>query len=220
MLMRYGPIISLALPWCGAALLCAAGPAFGTDVAVIGLFTNKAVVQVNGGPARTLSVGQKTSEGVTLVSVESGAATLDVAGRRQTLKLGQHHAAQGGTSGVAVTLNADARGHFVVDGQINGGSVRFIVDTGASLVSMSSADARRLGIDYSKGQLAQMATANGVAPAYRVRLATVRVGDVSLDNVDAVVMETQAMHVLLGMSFLNRMNMRRDGEVMVLTRRF
>jgi aspartyl protease family protein len=218
--MRYGPIISLALPWCGAALLCAAGPAFGTDVAVIGLFTNKAVVQVNGGPARTLSVGQKTSEGVTLVSVESGAATLDVAGRRQTLKLGQHHAAQGGTSGVAVTLNADARGHFVVDGQINGGSVRFIVDTGASLVSMSSADARRLGIDYSKGQLAQMATANGVAPAYRVRLATVRVGDVSLDNVDAVVMETQAMPVLLGMSFLNRMNMRRDGEVMVLTRRF
>ena len=214
MLMRYRPIASLAL-------LCVASRAFGVDVAVIGLFTNKAVVQVDGGPARTLSVGQKTAEGVTLVSVENGAATLDIAGRRQTLKLGQHHATRaGGPSGAAVTLNADARGHFVVDGQINGGSVRFIVDTGASLVSMSSADARRLGIDYAKGQLAQMATANGVAPAYRVRLATVRVGDVSLDNVDAVVMETQAMPVLLGMSFLNRMNMRRDGEQMVLTKRF
>src|SRR5258708_24942126 len=121
----------------------------------------------------------------------------------------------------SATLTADARGHFVVDGQINGGAVRFLVDTGATAVSLSSADAARLGIDYRKGQPGLMGTANGTVAGYRVKLDTVRVGDIVVNNVDAAVMEGNQMpFALLGMSFLNRMEMKREGETMVLIRRF
>ncbi|MGC2518732.1 MAG: TIGR02281 family clan AA aspartic protease [Burkholderiales bacterium] len=191
------------------------------DVNVIGLFPGKAVVSINGGGPRTLSVGQKTAEGVTLLSTDRESATLDVGGQRRTLRIGQAYTAAAGASVQTVTLAADTRGHFVVDGQINGGTVRFLVDTGATMIALSSADAARLGIDYRKGQPGMTNTANGMAPAYRVKLDSVRVGDITVNSVDAVVMEGSVLPVaLLGMSFLNRMQMRRDGQVMVLTKRF
>ncbi len=187
---------------------------------MVGLFTNKAVVVVDGGAPRTLAVGQRTSEGITLLSIERDSATFDLAGTKRTLKMGQMHATSAGNTNPTVTLTADSRGHFVTDGQINGGTVRFIVDTGATLVSLSAADAKRLGLDYQNGQRTMMSTANGVAPAFRVKLDSVKVGGITLNGVDAVVMDLQAMPVLLGMSFLNRMEMRRDGDSMTLTRRY
>jgi len=76
-------------------------------------------------------------------------------------------------------------------------------------------------LDYRKGQRAMMETANGIAPAYRIKLDTVRVGDVTVNNVDAVVMEGNSPAIgLLGMSFLNRMDIRREGEIMTLTKRY
>src|SRR5204863_6727546 len=99
-------------------------------------------------------------------------------------------------------------------------SVRFLVDTGATAVSLSASDATRLGIDYRKGQPSLMGTANGSAVAYQVKLDTVRVGNIILSNVDAAVLEGQMPFALLGMSFLNRMEMKRNGQTMVLTKRF
>jgi aspartyl protease family protein len=196
-------------------------PAAATDVTVVGLFANKAVVQINGGAARTLSTGQKTQEGVTLLSVERDAATLQVDGRVRTLKLGQHHAASSARgSPAAVKLASDARGHYVADGQVNGGTVRFMVDTGATLVSLSSEDAQRLGIDYRAGKPGIVSTANGQARAWRVTLDSVRIGDITLNHVEGAVVETPGMPPLLGMSFLNRTDMRREGDVLTLTRRF
>lgn len=202
-----------------AAMLFAAN-ASAAEVTVVGLSSNKAVVQIDGGPPRTLSIGQKTAEGVVLLSVDQGVAIFDISGKRRALKLGQQHATTNTSSSASATLSADARGHFVVDGQINGGTVRFLVDTGATVVSMSSGDAQRLRVDYRNGVLVRMNTANGTATAWQVKLDTVRVGDITLDNVDAVVMENQSMPVLLGMSFLNRTNMRREGQLMTLTKRF
>jgi len=201
------------------ALLCAT-PAHAVDVAVVGLFTNKAVVQINGGAPRTLSVSQKTAEGVTLLAVERDGAVFDIGGRRQTLKMGQSHSTSTASSRASVTLAANPQGHFITDGQINGAAVRFVVDTGATLIAMSSADASRIGIKYRDAPTGTVNTANGMATAWRVRLDTVRVGDISLTGIDALVMENQNMPVLLGMSFLNRMEMRRDGQSMVLTKRF
>ena len=199
-------------------------PAIGqaAEVSVIGLFPNKAVVVIDGGAPRVLSVGQKPVEGVTLLSTDRESATLVIDGQKRTLKIGQH---QGGptptSSHQSATLTADPRGHFVADGQINGGSMRFLIDTGATSVSLSSVDAARLGIDYRKGQPGLMGTANGTATAYRVKLDTVRVGDIVVNNVDAAVLEGNPMpFALLGMSFLNRMEMKRVGETMVLIRRF
>lgn len=197
----------------------AADPAPPTTVAVVGLFPNRALVQINGGPPRTLSINQKTAEGVVLLSVEKGSATFELNGRRQTLQLGQASASAGAVRS-SVTLSADRLGHFRVIGQINGGTVSFIVDTGASLVSISSADAKRIGLNYLNGLPVATATANGTAEAYQVKLDTVKVGDISVSNVDALVLENQNMPVLLGMSFLNRMEMKRDGQSMTLTKKF
>jgi len=193
-----------------------------TDVQVVGLFPGKAVVIIDGGPIRTLAAGQRTAEGVTLVSSDHDFATFEIGGQKRRVPLGVQHAAPvASSSAPSVTLTADTRGHFVVDGQINGGSVRFLLDTGATAVVLSSTDAERLGVDYRKGAPSLVSTANGAAPAYRVTLDTVRVGDVVVNNVDGVVMAGNVLPIaLLGMSFLNRMEMKRDGATMVLTKRF
>lgn len=194
--------------------------AFAQSVTVVGLFPSKAVVQIDGGVPRTISVGQKTAEGVRLVSVERDSATFEIGGQRKTLKMGQQHITTLGSDKSTVSLSADSRGHFVAEGQVNGGAIRFIVDTGATVVSLSTPDAQRLGIDYRSGQPVRMTTANGVARGYRVKLDTVRVGSITANDVDAVVLEDLTMPALLGMSFLNRMDMRRDGQIMTLTKRF
>jgi len=103
----------------------------------------------------------------------------------------------------------------------NGGSVRVLIDTGATLVALPATEAKRLGINYLQGQRNRMQTANGVTIVHAVKLDSVRIGDIEINNVDAVVSGNDAMGaVLLGMSFLNRMEMKRDGQSMALTKRY
>ena len=197
-------------------------PAAATDVNVIGLFPGKAVVVVNGGKPRTLSVGEATPDGVKLVAVETETAVLEVDGKRRTLGMGQSISVAPTAAGRAqATLAADSGGHFLTTGQINGQSVRFLVDTGASMISMNAAEAKRLGVNYLKGQPGYASTANGPAAVYKVSLDAVRVGDISMTNIDALVHEGNNLPiVLLGMSFLNRVEMRRDGPTMTLVKRY
>ena len=202
-----------------AGLLMASG-AGAIDINVVGLFPSKAVVQIDGGALQTLAIGQKSREGVALVTVDRDGATFEFEGKRMRLGLG-HARMKASTEAASAMLTADERGHFVALGAINDIAIRFAVDTGATFVSLPASEARRLGIDYRKGQPAMMQTANGVAPAYRIKLDTVRVGDVTVNGVDAIVMEGDSTPVaLLGMSFLNRMDIRREGEVMTLTKRY
>ena len=204
-----------------AAMIVVAAPATATNVTVVGLFPGKAVVVINNTSPRTLSPGQKTGEGVVLLSTDSTSATLEIDGKRQILEMGQHFAAptSGGT-GRSVNLAADERGHFVTMGMINGGTVRFLVDTGATMVALPSAEARRLGISYKQGKLGYSKTANGITPVYYITLDTVQVGDVVMNQVDATVLEGGLDIALLGMTFLNRTEMKREGTVMTLTKRF
>ena len=203
-----------------SGLLLPAG-ALATDVTVSGLFTNKAVVQIDGGPLQTLSVGQKTKQGVLLVAVDRESATLDIDGQRVTLGLGRARMTAAAPTADSVAITADVRGHFTADGQVNGMPVRFMVDTGASLVSLPAGEAQRLSLDYKKGQKALMGTANGTVPGYLIKLDTLKVGNVTLHGVDAVVLDGPGFgSPLLGMSALNRLNMKRDGDVMTLTRRY
>ncbi|MET0217459.1 MAG: TIGR02281 family clan AA aspartic protease [Burkholderiales bacterium] len=207
----------------GVAFALLPGRAAATDVNVIGLFPGKAVVVVNGGKPRTLKAGDATPEGVKLVSVDTETAVLEVDGKRRTVGMGQSIAMAASSAGgrPQATLSADSRGHFMVAGKINGQSVQFLVDTGASLISMNASDARRLGLNYLKGERGFAATANGAAAVYQVKLDTVRVGDISINNVDALVHDGNSLPVLLlGMSFLNRVEMRRDGPTMTLIKRF
>ena len=207
---------SLALAAAFLALPCAA-----LDVNVIGLFPGKAVIVINRGAPRTLSVGQAV-EGVKLVSADSRQAVIEVEGKRLTLAMGQHFetAALTGARN-AVTLAPDARGHFVVDGAVNGVHIRFLVDTGATLVAIPSGDATRLGIDYRKGRRAISQTANGPVSFWHVTLDSVTVGGITINNVAGAVHEGGGLDIaLLGMSFLGRTEMRRDGDNLTLTKRF
>jgi aspartyl protease family protein len=207
-----------------AVCACSAAAANATDVNVIGLFPGKAVVVIDRGTPRTLAVGQKTPEGVVLISSDSRNAVLEIDGKRETLEMGQDFegASRPSAERPSVTLPADSRGQFYADGQVNGAHVRFVVDTGATTVLLPAPDADRLGIDYKgKGQAGRIQTANGTATAYRVVLDTVTIGGITAYNVDAVVAEASGLDVaLLGMSFLNRTEMRRDGAYMILTKRY
>ena len=192
-----------------------------TDVGLAGLFPGKALLTINGGSPRIVAVGVGTNEGVKVVSIEGETATLEVDGKKRILRVGQNVAAQPSGSGPAkVVLTADSAGHFLTTGNINGSSVQFIVDTGASMISLGAGDASRIGIDASKGQRGIANTANGQTVVLRVKLDTVRVGEIVLNNVDALVHQQDMPYALLGMSFLNRMEMQRDGDTMTLKKRY
>jgi aspartyl protease family protein len=196
--------------------------AVATEVNVIGLFPGKAVVVIDRGAPRTLSAGQRTSEGVLLIEANSRSAALEIDGKRQVLELGQHAESAALTGALqSVTLAADGNGHFTAEGQVNGARVRFLVDTGATLVTLPAAEAQRLGIDYRRGQQAVSQTANGRVIVYRVRLDSVALGTMTLNAVDAVVHDSPGLDIaLLGMSFLNRTEMRREGANLTLTKRY
>ena len=208
--------------YCSAlVLLAAAAPALALDIQLIGTFGDQAaVLSIDGGEPKTLRAGQKFGP-VSVISVGKDRATVDIEGKRQTLQRGQHYTAKSAPDDrQSAVLAADGRGHFHADGAINGGSMRFILDTGATSIALPAADAVRLGLDYRKGRPATIHTANGPAPAWRVKLDSVRVGGIELQNVDALVLEQGLDVALLGMSFLNRVEMFRSGESMTLKRRF
>jgi aspartyl protease family protein len=206
------PVLLLAL---------AAPPAAASEVKLVGVFSDKAaVLAIDGGPPRTVRVGQRLGN-LTVVSVEPERATIEIDGKRRVLVRGQTYSSSGSSSArQSVTLAADRSGHFLTEGAVNGGSVRFVVDTGATAIALPASDAGRLGIDYRKGRRGITQTANGEITVYVVKLDTVRVGGIELHNVDAIVIEKGLPIALLGMTFLNRVDMLRDGDRMVLTRRF
>lgn len=207
----------------GLVLILLRGAAAAADINVVALTAGKAVVVINNGKPLAMTAGQVSSEGVKLINASTESATFEVNGKRQTLTMGQSISIGGGPVGARrATLIADSGGHFLTAADVNGISMKFVVDTGASLVTISSGDAKRAGINYLAGQKVLLQTANGTAPAYRVKLDTVRLGDIALTNVDGVVVEGNVMgeHGLLGLSFLNRVNMQREGSTMTLTRRF
>ncbi|MFA9441208.1 TIGR02281 family clan AA aspartic protease [Uliginosibacterium sp. sgz301328] len=199
------------------------GAAHATGVALVGLFPGKAVLVIDARAPRTLAVGQ-SAWGVKLLAIGADSATVEVDGQRQNIALGGQPVQIADTASGAgeqnVTLVADGRGHFLTAGSINGASVNFFVDTGASTVAMGPSVARAAGIDYRSGQQGMANTANGTVQTWRVRLNTVTVGGITLHDVEGMVLQADMPYVLLGASFLNRTNMRRDGATMTLTRRF
>lgn len=202
-------------------LLLACAPALAGDVALVGVIGNKAaVLAIDGGDPKTVKLGH-TWKGVRVLAVERDRATVEIEGERRVLRRGQHYrAAAAVSSRETTTLSADSRGHFFTDGMVNGAQVRFLVDTGATMVVLPGPAASRMRIDYQKGERGLVQTANGEASAYRVKLDRVKVGAIELVNVDAVVIEQDLDTALLGMSFLNRVEMKRDGPTMTLIRRF
>jgi len=207
-----------------AVALLAAPAAWAQSVALQGMLGGKALLIVDGSAPKTVAPGD-TWKGVKVLSTRGDEATVEAGGRRFNLRVGEAPASVGGGGGAPsssgrIVLNAQSGGHFMANGSVNGRAAYFMVDTGATMVSMAANDAERYGIDYKGGQPVQMNTANGVAQGWRVKLASVRVGDVELREVDALVSQQPMPFVLLGNSFLTRFTMRRDSDQMVLERRY
>jgi aspartyl protease family protein len=193
-----------------------------TQVNIVGLFSNKAVLIINGGKPKTLSVGQ-TSDGVKLLAADSQAATLQIEGNTKRLGMGQAASMAGKSSGAVASavLYANSQGHYVSDCQINGASLKFLLDTGATTVALNSGDAKFANIDYKRGEPMQMSTANGVVTAYRVTIATLKIGGLTLNQVEASVLEGGSPPlVLMGMSALSRVDMKREDIALTLTKKY
>ncbi len=206
------------------AMLCALAPAaYAESVALAGMLGSKALLVVNGGAPKTVAAGE-THQGVKVISTTPDQAVIEQAGKRVTLRVGDAPVSTGGggtiSRGTRIVLTAGSGGHFVTAGQINGKAVQFMVDTGATSVAMGAQDAERAGINYKAGQVIGISTANGNTQGYRIKLNSVRIGDVEVFDVDAVVTPQAMPYMLLGNSFLTRFQMTRENEQMTLVKRY
>jgi len=212
--MRHWLLLLLAA---GTAAL--AQPAPPAQVQLNGTLGSKAALLLIDGEPRTVEVGA-IAKGVRLIALEDGRAVVEFGGRRQTLTLG----AQPGrvVSNAAklpprqIVLPIGPGGHFTTIGMINGQPASLLVDTGATSVSISQVDAEKLGLRYLYGKRIVTQTANGVVPAYVIELPSLRIGEVEIRDVEAIVIPGPMSHVLLGNSFLNRFLMKRDTDQMTL----
>jgi aspartyl protease family protein len=198
--------------------------AMAQTVGLSGMLGSKALLIVDGGTPKGVAVGE-THKGVKVVSTEGNVAVLEIAGKQHSLRVGDAPASVGGggatgASGNKIVLPVGTGGHFYATGQINGRTVQMLVDTGATGVAISAADADRMGLDYKAGRPMQASTANGVINGWRVKLASVQVGDVIVREVDAAVTSGSMPYVLLGNSFLTRFQMTRTNDQMVLEKRY
>jgi aspartyl protease family protein len=192
------------------------------DVRVVGLFSGRAVVQINGRQA-VLRAGETGPEGVRLLSADSEQAVLEIDGRRVERRLdGRVTARRREAQAAEFRVWRDTRGMYTTVGSINGLPVPFLVDTGATQVALNSAQARRLGIDYRvTGTETAVTTASGAERAWRVMLDSVKVGDLEVRRVGAVVIEgPQPETALLGMSYLGRLEISNSGTLMTLRKKY
>jgi aspartyl protease family protein len=204
-----------------ATLLALSAGVQAQSVTLAGNMGAKALLVIDGQP-HTLAVGQSAA-GVTLLQLSDGQATVQSGSGRLTLRLGAPvrlaGTPQAATTPQEIVLPVGLGGHFMSGGAINGRPVQFMVDTGATVVALSQTEAERIGLDYRSAPRAVTQTANGTVPVHRVNLNAVRVGEVEVNNIEAIVMPAQMPYVLLGNSFLARFQMRRENDLLRLERR-
>jgi len=206
-------------------MCCFVAPVLAIDtIQVLALFKGKAVIKVDD-ERYTLSIGDTSPEGVKLVTADSEKAVLEVNGLKKSYPLG--NAMSIGTKfrvpeEKMVQAFADSRGMYHIQGSINGYTMRFLVDTGATVIAMNEVQGKRLGIDYKlSGKQIFVSTASGVSKAYGVNLDVVKIGEIKINNVQAVIIEGGfPTEVLLGMSFLGRVQIEREGNLMRMKKRY
>ncbi|MGA0569675.1 retropepsin-like aspartic protease family protein [Variovorax sp. VNK109] len=205
------------------AAALAGGPAWAQSVALSGVVGARALLVVNGGTPKMVAVGE-TFQGVRVVSAQSDQAVVEVEGKRLTLRMGDSPVSVGqgivAGQGTRIVLPVSSGGHFTTGGFINGKPVQFVVDTGATVISIGVSDAQRLGLQYTSGSRVNMHTANGNSIGYLMTLDSVRINDVEVFGVQAVVTPQPMPVVLLGNSYLSRFSMRRDSDQLVLEKRY
>ncbi len=210
-----------------ALLICAvlalgSASAHAQSVALQGMLGNKALLIIDGSAPKSIAPGD-SHMGVKVLSTSGDTAVVEIKGQRANLRVGEAPASVGSkktgvSSGSKIVLPMGSGGHFFALGTVNGHSVNFMVDTGATTIALGLDDAKRMGLDLTRARPVRVNTANGQTTGYALKLDAVRIGDVEVYDVDAFVGASLPI-ALLGNSFLNRFSMNRATDVMVLERR-
>ena len=203
-------------------MLAASGTGAAEKISLQALFKDKAIIVVDGA-RRVLKSGETSPEGIKLLATDTQEekAEVEIDGKREVLRLGVVVAGFDQKGKGSVVLYPERGGHFFADGSINGTPVRFMVDTGATVIAMNSIIAKRIGIDYIRnGSPGMASTPAGNVRTYDISLNTVQIGGITLYNVQGSVIEgNHPREALLGMSFLGQLDMKRDSEKMELSER-
>lgn len=205
-----------ALLW--LVLLAVQVPAHALEVEVQALFRDAALLTVDG-QQKMLRAGQSLA-GVTLVEADATRAVLDINGQRRELGVHQRigtnfRAAEART----VTITRNGAMQYLTGALINGRSAQVIVDTGANVVAMNQAHAVAMGIDTAQARPVLVETAGGQVRGWQVMLESVDVGGIRVDRVPATVIEGDSpAQVLLGMSWLQHVDIRETAGVLTLSR--
>lgn len=191
------------------------------EIDVLGLFKNSAMLKIFG-EERLLKVGQRSEEGVLLVSADSKGAVIEVNGETMELDLSSRIAANfKRPTETAVSIIRNGLGQYLTRGRINGRSVDLLVDTGANVMALNADMARTLGIDPTEGRAIQVSTAGGMTQSWLVTLDVVQIGNIKVNNVRAAVMQgTHPEDILLGMTFLENVKITESGGIMQLTGKY
>ncbi len=196
------------------------------SVSAYALFNGKAILSIDG-KRYMLRAGEISPEGLKLISSTTVTAVISIDGKEERIGLNVNATNEAMHIGsvvpdyvTTVTLSMGAGGFFHAKGEINGKPVIFLVDTGANSVAMNVSTARWLDIDYESGKKSLASTANGLTRMYSVVLDKVSVGEIEVDNVQAAIIQDPGpAGILLGMSFLSKLEMKRTGTTMELIQR-
>ena len=213
--MKPGTIIAAIL-----LVFATAGSLAAAEVKVIALFADKALLQV--GDRQKIVASGETFEGVLLKSASGRGAVVVIDGEETELGLNRSIAGNfKKRDRSSLRIYPDSLGMYYIDGKINGETTRFLVDTGATFVTLSGRKARSLDIDYRRGIPSTAQTASAIVSVWQVKLDSISVGGIEVLNVDATVIAgDRPSDVLLGNSFLKHTRMQNAGSVLELKKRY
>jgi aspartyl protease family protein len=201
----------------GIFIIMVAPLCFGLDVEAKMLAQGSAILMIDGNQ-HMLREGNKSPEGVLLVSADGKQAVIEIEGKRKTISLSRGIVNQfKAADKTEIRIASGQGGHYQTKGLINGMPVDFLVDTGATSIAMNYIEANRLGIDYRAGTPIAVSTANGTITAFLVTLSSVSVGNIVIHQVPAAVSSTDSPSIiLLGNSYLSKVDFKIDQGVLVL----
>lgn len=202
--------------------LCVAVALAQPQVRVVGLFPGAALLNIDG-QRSLLKVGRSGPQGIELLEADSNSALLKIDGQTRRFGLEREYSAGGYAEPQkqVVRLVRDSRGHYFASGLINGRSLTFMLDTGATAIALNQVQARALGLDYQRGEKVPIRTASGNSWAWRITLDSVSVAGIRITSVTALVTPgNYPEQALLGMSFLNHVHWREEQGILVLESKY
>ncbi|MFT4769106.1 MAG: aspartyl protease family protein [Glaciecola sp.] len=190
------------------------------EIVVEALLPGLAVMQIDGNRV-TLREGESQG-GVLLVSADARSALIEIGGRQQQLRVSQRISGQfSEPEQRSLTIPRNDQMQYLTSAEINNVRIAMIVDTGANIIALNTRDALAVGIAEDEGVAASVQTAGAIVPARRVVLDMVVVGGIRVDRVTATVIDGEQPSVaLLGMSFLQHVEMQEQGGILTLRARW